>query len=854
MLRNIGNVACFTIVLMTSHHVTGQAHDVAQLNRRLTIISNSVEYDIADIRHEVMDLKMIVEQIVGGKRNTSDGSVVGQGITDLNQREITDLNNKLNAHESRLNRLFSTVNEIQVENTSLKNKVHQCFEEKENGDKNEPLKLKSGIETKFDAIVNVLQMKFEETAAAMMKGYKDLKTHVNAKVSAVDQINNLAQSVISEQNKLSTRLDQAVNKLEVNELVEKRERNELINNLKSELLLLNAGVETKFDDRVNALQNRFEESTMANLAGYKYLETHMSVQMKNITQSVISEQNKLSARMDQADEKLVRLDGGVNKLADFSRIIEELKAKTDKCCIDCGDPTPDHGTVNTTETTFGTVVQISCNHGYVLSGENIAKCNADSVWSELATCNPYDCGSAAPANGVAKAPNGTTYQKQATVQCNPEYTLNGSSVIECTATGWNDSVSCVIQKPYGLAKTDLVFIVGASTSVTDANFQKMRDFLKEFLSNADIDSGSIRVGINLYNTEVQIEFHLNRYRTSRDTLAAVDRIPYIKGSANTADALKSMSEVMFSPANGDRPDAPNVCILLTDSVSNINIRRTIPEAVAARAKGIHLYVIGIALQDTREVDAIASPPAADNSFHVETFDQLKGLHKTIFSASCPGMKKCSADEYLVKNDSILSVSSQWDQNEPDKFGADQGRLNSTETGEGTSFRAGIWAAGVADTNQYIQVNFSAPKIITGIETRGRPISQNLQIPQWVTQYRFMYSRDCETFNTYTHTNGSDMPCAVLNVKTEGRVYHLTHVVALMDLMDYVVKTRESVPLMNIWSRMTRLCPFRRNGIKMSPISLGLTRGALIPRKREREHHSEQGYGRQVLQIQISTSR
>ncbi|XP_052271667.1 uncharacterized protein LOC127872375 [Dreissena polymorpha] len=452
-LRNIENVACFIIVLITSHHVTEQADDVAQLNRRLTIIKHSVDDDIVDIRLDIMELKMIVEQIVGVQRITSDGSVIGQGMTDLNQREITDLKNKLNAHEIRLNRLFSTVNEIQVENTALKNKVNQFFEEKENGVKVELFKLNAGIETKFDDMVNVLQMKFEETAAAMMKGYKDLKTHVNVKVSVADQINNLAQSVISEQNKLSTRLDQAdariirldgeVNKLEVDELVEKNERNELINNLKAELLQLNAVVETKCDDRVNALQKRFEESTTANLAGYKYLETHMSVQMKNLTQSVISEQNKLSARMDQADTKIERLDDEVNKLADFSRAIEEVKAKTDKCCIDCGDPTPDRGTVNTTETTVGTVVQISCIHGYVLSGANIAKCNADFVWSESATCNPYDCGSAAPANGVATATNGTSYKKQATVKCNPGYTLNGSSVIECNATGWNESVSCI---------------------------------------------------------------------------------------------------------------------------------------------------------------------------------------------------------------------------------------------------------------------------------------------------------------------------------------------------------------------------------------------------------------------------
>ncbi|KAH3718606.1 hypothetical protein DPMN_061412 [Dreissena polymorpha] len=86
MLGNIGNVVCFIIVLMTSHHVTGQAHDVAQLSKRLTILKNSVDDDIGDIRLEIMDLKMIVEQIGVGQRNASDGSIIGKEITEENYK------------------------------------------------------------------------------------------------------------------------------------------------------------------------------------------------------------------------------------------------------------------------------------------------------------------------------------------------------------------------------------------------------------------------------------------------------------------------------------------------------------------------------------------------------------------------------------------------------------------------------------------------------------------------------------------------------------------------------------------------------------------------------------------------
>ncbi|KAH3796574.1 hypothetical protein DPMN_150143 [Dreissena polymorpha] len=61
---------------MTSRHVTGQAHDVAQLNKRLTFIKSSVDRDISDIRFQILELKMTVEQTVVDQRNVSDWSII----------------------------------------------------------------------------------------------------------------------------------------------------------------------------------------------------------------------------------------------------------------------------------------------------------------------------------------------------------------------------------------------------------------------------------------------------------------------------------------------------------------------------------------------------------------------------------------------------------------------------------------------------------------------------------------------------------------------------------------------------------------------------------------------------------
>ncbi|XP_061187015.1 collagen alpha-1(XII) chain-like [Saccostrea echinata] len=147
---------------------------------------------------------------------------------------------------------------------------------------------------------------------------------------------------------------------------------------------------------------------------------------------------------------------------------------------------------------------------------------------------------------------------------------------------------------------------------------------------------SVLHGLMSYSTKVTVEFHLNTYNTKAELIDAIDKVPWRYGSTNTADGLKTMHEEMFSKANGDRPGVQNICIIMTDGVSNINYERTIPEAKKARQKGIHIYAIGIALKDLSEVNGIASQPACLNAFAVDSFDDLEDLDKKIFKSYCSG--------------------------------------------------------------------------------------------------------------------------------------------------------------------------------------------------------------------------
>ena len=170
--------------------------------------------------------------------------------------------------------------------------------------------------------------------------------------------------------------------------------------------------------------------------------------------------------------------------------------------------------------------------------------------------------------------------------------------------------------------------------MTEKNYDLMKDFVKDFLYEADIDNGLVRVGIVSYSTEVTVEFQMNEYFSKSDVYNAIDDIPYRYGSTNTADALLRMRSDMFTSRNGDRSDVENICIIVTDGVSNINARRVEPEATQARASGIHIYAIGIGLSDTKELDTIASKPVEENRFTVQEFSELRDLRHKVFSSLC----------------------------------------------------------------------------------------------------------------------------------------------------------------------------------------------------------------------------
>ena len=91
---------------------------------------------------------------------------------------------------------------------------------------------------------------------------------------------------------------------------------------------------------------------------------------------------------------------------------------------------------------------------------------------------------------------------------------------------------------------------------------------------------------------------------------------------------------MFTTAHGERADAKNYVIILTDGAS-ANLNNTVQQAALLKQQNIAILAIGIGASINRpELNGMASD--SKHVFAVSSFDALKTIRTDIKAAACEG--------------------------------------------------------------------------------------------------------------------------------------------------------------------------------------------------------------------------
>lgn len=161
--------------------------------------------------------------------------------------------------------------------------------------------------------------------------------------------------------------------------------------------------------------------------------------------------------------------------------------------------------------------------------------------------------------------------------------------------------------------------------MSEDNFRYILSYVSGLLIGADVDNGNVRVGAALYRHDGVPLFQLNQYKRKEDIINALENIPYNYRSARAslAAGIETVRTSMFQHQAGDRDEAPNGLILITDSISTIKAEDVADEAQKLRDSKVTVFSIGLGLRSTDEMRTVAT--SNDNNFLLRTVQQLPAL-------------------------------------------------------------------------------------------------------------------------------------------------------------------------------------------------------------------------------------
>lgn len=193
-------------------------------------------------------------------------------------------------------------------------------------------------------------------------------------------------------------------------------------------------------------------------------------------------------------------------------------------------------------------------------------------------------------------------------------------------------------------RVDIAFVLDASGSIRNERFPKVIDTVVAIVEQLQVSLNDTRIAATSYSDSNYPQFFLNRYNSKEDVQLALRRIPFVGNRTNTAAGLQYMNDQIFTAANGDRADAPNFAIVLTDGNSNIDQPNTIPTAVRSRNQGITVIAFAVGTDvNLFELRNIASEPYNETIFNVMTSIDLPSIIQPIVKAVCDDFNECASN-------------------------------------------------------------------------------------------------------------------------------------------------------------------------------------------------------------------
>ncbi|CAI5445276.1 unnamed protein product [Caenorhabditis angaria] len=125
-------------------------------------------------------------------------------------------------------------------------------------------------------------------------------------------------------------------------------------------------------------------------------------------------------------------------------------------------------------------------------------------------------------------------------------------------------------------RTDVLFLLDSSDSFNEEKFHRAIELISDTVKQFNnFGSDGVQVSLVQYNDEPYLEFSLRKHNCKKNLLDDISDTEYMTGGSQLGKALSKVSQFAFTKKRGDREDAENVLIIVTDGQSDDRVQQPI---------------------------------------------------------------------------------------------------------------------------------------------------------------------------------------------------------------------------------------------------------------------------------------
>ncbi|CAH3133316.1 unnamed protein product [Pocillopora meandrina] len=193
------------------------------------------------------------------------------------------------------------------------------------------------------------------------------------------------------------------------------------------------------------------------------------------------------------------------------------------------------------------------------------------------------------------------------------------------------------------AGLDIGIVLDKSKSIKIPNLEKVITFLGDLVKKFNPAPKADHFGLITFNEQAKLAFSFadSKYHSKKDLLRRIANEPLKLNLQTRTDlALKLAKDKLFTKAGGDRPDKPNVMIVLTDGRpthpdKSFNFKE-FAKKLAKKFKEKDVSTVAVGIGKNVQKETLRQIAGGGSVVEVDDFDKLKGTIEEIKSKACSG--------------------------------------------------------------------------------------------------------------------------------------------------------------------------------------------------------------------------